>query len=244
MTAATGSTPKFLLEALNAINADGLGIHSVVDVEASVSGEVLRSETVVQPGGGGGPLHRHRCQQERFEILEGEIVGRIGRTRRRVRAGETFLVAADAPHTFTVEADEPARFITEFRPGLRLAEFFAQLFWLADHGQIDSKGRIHPLQAALLMRAFPSECFYLPTIPAPLQHAIARPLAALARGRGFTADPASLADLTARARFEARSVHGEQPPGRTADAAAAEHANRNAASAYDRRRVHPSPSAG
>jgi quercetin dioxygenase-like cupin family protein len=243
MTAATGSTPKFLLEALNAINADGLGIHSVVDVEASVSGEVLRSETVVQPGGGGGPLHRHRCQQERFEILEGEIVGRIGRTRRRVRAGETFLVPADAPHTFTVEADEPARVITEFRPGLRLAEFFAQLFWLADHGQIDSKGRIHPLQAALLMRAFPSECFYLPTIPAPLQHAIARPLAALARRRGYTADPASLADLTARARSEARSLHGEQPTGRTADAAA-EHANRNAASAYDRRRVHPSPSAG
>src|SRR5215212_7669724 len=222
MTASTGSTPKFLLEELNAINAEGLAIHSVVDVEASVSGEVLRSETVVQPGGGGGPLHRHRRQEERFEILEGEIIGRIGRTRRRVRAGETFIVPPDAPHSFSVETHEPARFITEFRPGLRLAEFFAQLFWLADHGQIDTSGRIHPLQAAVLARAFPREFFYLPRIPAPLQQAIARPLAALARRRGYTADPAGLAEPAARV---------------------AAHGNGHAAPVYDRRMSHPDPSA-
>lgn len=204
MTTHTTSTPKFLLEELNALAADGLGIHSVVDVEASASGEMLRAETVVQPGGGAGPLHRHRFQEERFEILEGEIIGRIGRTRRRVRAGETFLVPPDTPHTFAVEADEPARFISEFRPGLRLAEFFAQIFWLADHEQIDAKGRIHPLQAAVLARAFPQEFFYLPTIPAPLQQAIARPLAALARRRGYSADPAGLADLAAPVASEQR----------------------------------------
>ena len=155
----TASTPKYVLEAINALNASGLGIHSLVDVEASASGEMLRAETIVQPGGGGGPLHRHRFQEERFEILEGEIIGCIGRTRRRVRAGETFVAPPDAPHTFVVETDERARFITEFRPGLRLAEFFAQIFWLADHGQIDAKGRIHPLQAAVLARAFPQEFF-------------------------------------------------------------------------------------
>jgi quercetin dioxygenase-like cupin family protein len=203
MTTHTASTPKHLLEQFNALNADGLGIHSVVDVEASASGHLLRAESLVQPGGGGGPLHRHRFQEERFQILEGEIIGRIGRTRQRVRAGETFLVPPDAPHTFTVEADQPARMITEFRPGLRLAEFFVQIFWLADHGHIDAKGRIHPLQAALLARAYPQEFFYLPTIPAPLQQAIARPLAALARRRGYSPDPAALAHLTAPA-FEER----------------------------------------
>jgi len=204
MTTHTASTPKYLLQEINALSADGLGIHSVLDVEASASGDLLRAETVVQPGGGAGPLHRHRFQEERFEILEGEIIGRIGRTRRRVRAGETFVVAPDAPHTFAVESDEPARFITEFRPGMRLAEFFAQIFWLADHDQVDAKGRIHPLQAAVLARAFPHEFFYLPTIPAPLQQAIARPLAALARRRGYTADPAGLADLTAPVVSEER----------------------------------------
>ena len=198
MNTYTESTPRQLLEAINAMNADGLGIHSVLDVEASARGDVLRAETVVQPGGGGGPLHRHRFQEERFEILEGEIIGLIGRSRLRVRAGETFFVPRDAPHSFTVEADEPARFVTVFRPGLRLAEFFAQLFWLADHGQIDALGRIPPLQAAVLARAFPKEFFYLPRIPAPLQQTIARPLAALARRRGYTADPAGLADRAAR----------------------------------------------
>ena len=208
MTTHTPPTPKYLLKELNALTADGLGIHSVVDVEASASGEMLRAETVVQPGGGGGPLHRHRFQEERFEILEGEIIGRIGRTRRPVRAGETFVVPPDAPHTFAVEADEPARFITEFRPGMRLAEFFAQIFWLADHEQIDAKGRIHPLQAAVLARAFPRECFYLPTIPAALQQAIARPLARLGRRRGYSADPAGLADLAPVVSEERSAVLG------------------------------------
>jgi quercetin dioxygenase-like cupin family protein len=193
----TAPTPKYVLEAINALNISALGMRSVIDVEASASGEMLRAETIVQPGGGGGPLHRHRFQEERFEILEGEIIGCIGRTRRRVRAGETFLAPPDAPHTFVVEADQPARFITEFRPGLRLAEFFAQIFWLADHGQIDDKGRIHPLQVGVLARAYPHEFFYLPTIPAALQQAIARPLAALARKRGYSPDPAGLANLTA-----------------------------------------------
>ena len=206
MATYTTSTPKFLLQELNALTADGLGIHSVVDVDASASGEMLRAETVVHPGGGGGPLHRHRFQEERFEILEGEIIGHIGRTRRRVRAGETFVVAPDAPHTFAVEAEEPARFISEFRPGMRLAEFFAQIFWLADHEQVDAKGRIHPLQAAVLARAFPQEFFYLPRIPAPLQQAIARPLAALARRRGYSADPAGLADLPSLAACEQRAA--------------------------------------
>ena len=211
-----------MLEELNALSAEGLGIHSVVDIEASASGEILRAETVVQPGGGGGPLHRHRFQEERFAILEGEIIGRIGGSRLRVRAGETFVVPPDAPHTFSVEADQPARFITEFRPGLRLAEFFAQLFWLADHGHVDAKGRIHPLQAAVLARAFPREFFYLPTIPAALQQAIARPLAALARRRGYTADPAGLAGPAA---------------------SVAAQGNGNAARGDDRRVSHPDPCA-
>ena len=62
MTTFTASTPRYLLQEINALSADGLGIHSVVDVEASASGEVLRAETVVQPGGG-----------ERVELFEQEL---------------------------------------------------------------------------------------------------------------------------------------------------------------------------
>jgi mannose-6-phosphate isomerase-like protein (cupin superfamily) len=184
-------TSTALLRELRERSSSTFGLHSVIDVEASASGEVLRSETVVEPGGGAGPMHRHRFQTERFEILEGEIVGRIGRSRLRVQAGETFFVPADAPHTFSVETAEPARFITEFRPALRLAEFFAQLFTIAD----DDGGRPSPLQLAVLARAYPQEFFYVPHIPAALQLAIARPLAALGRARGYGADPAGLAAL-------------------------------------------------
>jgi hypothetical protein len=44
------------------------------------------------------------------------------------------------------------------------------------------------------------------TIPAALQQAIARPLAALARRRGYSADPAGLAELTALVVSEERSA--------------------------------------
>jgi mannose-6-phosphate isomerase-like protein (cupin superfamily) len=189
-------TPRHVLERIASLEADALGIQSVIDIDASASGDVFRAESIVRPGGGAGPLHRHRFQEERFELLDGEIVGRIGSNRLRVRAGETFVVPPDAPHTFTVEADEPARFITEFRPGLRLAEFFAELFWLADNGHLDARGRIDPLQAAVLARAYPLEFFYVPKVPPPLQQAIARPLAWLGRRRGYSADPAGLGRLT------------------------------------------------
>ena len=83
---------------------------------------------------------------------------------------EFFIVPPDAPHTFRVDADAeaPARFITEFRPALRIAEFFAQIFHLADNGEVDEKGRIHPLQLAVLAREFPNEFFYSPAIPAAI----------------------------------------------------------------------------
>jgi mannose-6-phosphate isomerase-like protein (cupin superfamily) len=188
MTTTTASHPlTAMLEELNGRNVDSMGIHSIIDVDASASGEVLRSEAIVQPGGGAGPLHRHRFQTERFDVLEGEIVGRLGRSRLRVKAGESFFIPADAPHSFSVEGDEPARFICEFRPGLRLAEFFSQFFALADQGR-----ERDPLAMALLARTYPQEFFYVPTIPAAMQQAIARPLAALARRRGYSADPAGL----------------------------------------------------
>jgi mannose-6-phosphate isomerase-like protein (cupin superfamily) len=179
--------PATLLDRFTELDSRTFGLHAVLDVEASRTGELLRSETLVQPGGGAGPMHRHRFQTEQFEILEGEIVARLGRSRLRVKAGERFFVPADAPHTFSVETPEPARLVTEFRPGLRLAEFFVQLFALADASPKPS-----PLQLALLARAYPNEFFYLPSIPAPLQLALARPLAALGRARGYSADPAGL----------------------------------------------------
>src|SRR5919206_1147324 len=187
------STPAHILEHVHELHTDALGIHGVIDVEASASGEVLRLLAEARPGAGAGPLHRHRFQEERFEVLDGEILGRIGRRRLRIGAGGTFVVPPDAPHTFSVLGDAPARFVTEFRPALRVAEFFAQLFWLVDHGRADERGRLDPLQAAVLARAFPREFFYLPAVPVAVQQAIARPLAALGRARGLTADPAGLA---------------------------------------------------
>jgi hypothetical protein len=60
----------------------------------------------------------------------------------------------------------------------------------------------------MLARAFPQEFFCLPTIPAGLQQAIARPFAALARRRGYSPDPAGLADLAARSSLKSHHADG------------------------------------
>jgi hypothetical protein len=59
------------------------------------------------------------------------------------------------------------------------------VFGLAADGRTDAKGRPSLLQTAALMREFPDEFFYLADVPVAVQRAIAAPLAALARRRGY-----------------------------------------------------------
>src|SRR3954452_23162669 len=78
--------------------------------------DVLIGETWVSPGGGAGPLHRHLHQEERFEVHEGAITVRLGRTRHMLEAGEIFTVPPGAPHTFVNDTDEEAHIRTYFTP--------------------------------------------------------------------------------------------------------------------------------
>lgn len=86
-----------------------------LEMEASYSGE-----------GGFPPEHMHPNQTERFEVLDGTMVVRVGDEERRYAAGETFEVPAGTAHTMT--GDGPTRMRWEVRPALRTAEFFEALY--------------------------------------------------------------------------------------------------------------------
>src|SRR4051794_37423650 len=88
---------------------------------------VLIGETWAAPGGGAGPLHRHLHQSERFEVLEGALTMRLGRTRHIVRAGESFTVPAGAPHTFVNHTDDEVHFLAFFTPPMRVEALFGEL---------------------------------------------------------------------------------------------------------------------
>jgi quercetin dioxygenase-like cupin family protein len=126
--------------------------------------DVLIGETWVAPGGGAGPLHRHLHQSERFEVVEGAIEVRLGRTRHVVSAGQSFSIPAGAPHTFVNHTYEEAHFRAYFSPPMRLEALFTEL--------AQTSGRPSLAQAARLMRDYRDEFFYFAYVPVGLQRVI------------------------------------------------------------------------
>ncbi len=162
-----------------------LGLRATVIADAP---DRFAADVVARPGANGGPAHIHRAQEERFEVLDGELTFRAGRRRGVLRAGDVLVVPSGTVHAFRNDGDVDAHFVAEFRPALRVHAFFDALFALARAGRTDARGLPSPRDTALLMRDFPAEFFYLPHIPVRVQQAIASSVrtALGARGSGST----------------------------------------------------------
>jgi quercetin dioxygenase-like cupin family protein len=81
------------------------------------------------------PPHLHPSQDERFEVLEGEVEATIGGETRSYAAGERFDVPAGTVHEMSNRGDTPARMRWETRPALRTLGFFEIVgrVWQGDH---------------------------------------------------------------------------------------------------------------
>lgn len=141
------------------------------------TGEVGRAYGEGTIGAHGGPPHIHLLQEERFIVHTGILRVRRGRKRIPVGAGEDVRIPPRTVHTFKTQA--PSTWTVEFRPQLRVWDFFCALFALPTNRR--GYPRIGDL--ARLLRAYPDEFLYLPLIPAPIQRALAVPLSWLASAR-------------------------------------------------------------
>jgi quercetin dioxygenase-like cupin family protein len=117
------------------------------------NGELVEVEVTVQPNGFVAAAHVHPSQDERFEILEGEIEFRLGKETMVARPGDVVLVAAGTPHKFRNLGDTPARFRTEVRPALEFERLIETMFSLAADGKTNRKGMPNPLRLAVIARA-------------------------------------------------------------------------------------------
>jgi glyoxylate utilization-related uncharacterized protein len=124
------------------------------------------------------PPHLHPSQEERFEVLEGEINVLLDGERRTLQKGDTLLVPAGTPHQMWAEA--PARQRWETRPALKTERFFKTLWGMQQDGVLEGDPRKAKLQMALTMRHF-RDVIRLTSPPAP---AIAA-LSVVARLRGL-----------------------------------------------------------
>jgi glyoxylate utilization-related uncharacterized protein len=98
------------------------------------------------------PTHLHPRQEERFEVLEGEINVLLDGQRRTLGTGDTLLVPPGTPHQMW--ADKPARQRWETRPALETERFFETLWGMQQDGVLEGDPRKAKLQMALTMRHF------------------------------------------------------------------------------------------
>jgi mannose-6-phosphate isomerase-like protein (cupin superfamily) len=128
------------------------------------------------------PSHLHPHQDERFEVLEGELRVRLGAAERTLRAGDVLDIPRGTAHQMWNASERRARARWEVRPALRTQEFFAAV----DRSRAFRSGKdggMTPLGAGPVMAEFSDE-FRL-ALPGPLDRPVVALLALGGRLRGY-----------------------------------------------------------
>jgi quercetin dioxygenase-like cupin family protein len=145
---------------------------------------LLEIETRNPPSAQPEPEHVHPRQESGALVTAGALTFEVAGVRRRVAAGESIEIPANAPHRFWNEGDDDARAVQWFRPALRTRSFFETYFALAQDGRLSPSGMPGILQLAALIPAFADEI--RPTSPPwPVQRVVAAVLGPVARLRGY-----------------------------------------------------------
>ncbi len=117
---------------------------------ADTNGESVVVEAFVEPDGAVAAAHVHPTQEERFEILSGEVEFRIRKQTIVAKAGDRVLVPAGTAHRFRNVGEGTAHFVCEVRPALGFERLIETMFTLADDGKVNRKGMPNPLRLAVI----------------------------------------------------------------------------------------------
>jgi quercetin dioxygenase-like cupin family protein len=117
---------------------------------ADTNGEAVVVEAFVEPHGAVAAAHLHPAQEERFEVLSGELEFRVRKQTFVARAGDRVVVPAGTPHRFRNLGEETAHFVCEVRPALGFERLIETMFTLAADGKVNRKGMPSPLRLAVI----------------------------------------------------------------------------------------------
>ena len=131
------------------------------------------------------PVHYHPYQEERFEVLSGELRVLIGGAERTLEPGGVLIVAPGIRHSMWAER-AGTRVLWQTRPALETEAFFETVWGLAKEGKTDGKGVPGLLRVALIAREYDEE-YRLASPPRFVQAALFGALAPVSRLLGYRA---------------------------------------------------------
>ena len=97
-------------------------------VAADTDGRLVMGEMVLPPGGFVAAEHVHPNQEERYEILAGELRVRLDGREQTVGPGDRVVVPAGRPHIWWNAGREDVRFRCEVTPALHFETFIETFF--------------------------------------------------------------------------------------------------------------------
>src|SRR5919107_1204592 len=122
--------------------------------------------------------HIHLRQEERFEVLSGQVMLKYRGEQTERGPGDIVTVAPGSPHAWAPAGDGGARVRIVFTPGADIEEFFEEFFRCAREGRVNANGMPSPFVTARLGL---THDMYLAGPPVPLQRAAFRVLTGAAR---------------------------------------------------------------
>ena len=150
--------------------------------------EALEVEGEWAPEGKAPPKHFHPAQDERFEVLAGELTARVDGAERVLRAGETIEIPRGAVHQLWNAGGAPARASWRTSPAGRTEQWFRAIDALHREGRVGAGGMPGPLAFGVMLTEY-RDVFRLAG-PDLLTRPVLAVLGALGRARGYRAVPA------------------------------------------------------
>ncbi len=103
------------------------------------------------------PEHIHPNQENRFQVISGELRFRINGKEKTAYPGDLVSISRNTPHYFWNSGTVEAHYIQEFYPALHIETLFETFFALARDGKLNEKGSPNIFQASLIMLAHEKE---------------------------------------------------------------------------------------
>lgn len=146
--------------------------------------ELLEVEASYGPASKPPPKHFHPAQDERFEVIAGELRVRVDGAERTLGPGDRIEIPRGSVHQMWNPGETETRAIWQTRPGGRTEAWFAAIDSLHREGRVGRDGMPGPLAFAALLTEF-DDVFRLAVGPDPLVRGVLRILAPLGRARGY-----------------------------------------------------------